>query len=274
VAGADLTAPGSLQGRVIGITADRRADDQSVMFTRMGATVVQGPTMSTRKVPDPDRLRSISSGLIAEPPEFLVADTGIGVRTWVSCLEEWGIADRMRSALAATRIASRGPKASGALTSVGLTTWWRCPSEQLSDLVEHLLAEGVEGRRVAIQLHGDDGCDTRERLEAAGAEVIPVPVYVWGPPEDPSAAARLVEEACAGGLDAITFTAGPQVGGLMAIAGERAEELRDAAGRMVVGCIGPVCAEAAVGAGLGRPVVPASWRLGALVKAVAAALGG
>jgi uroporphyrinogen-III synthase len=42
--------------------------------------------------------------------------------------------------------------------------------------------------------------------------------------------------------------------------------------RVVVGCIGPVCASAATEEGIDTPVVPDNWRLGSLVKAVADAL--
>jgi uroporphyrinogen-III synthase len=265
---------GELGGRTIGITADRRGDDQAVMWTRLGAGVVHGPTLTTVKVPDPDLLRRRTEEIIGDPPDVLIANTGIGMRTWLDAAAAWSLDQDLLSALAHTRIAVRGPKAAGALTSAGLTPWWRCPTEQLADLVEHLRETGVDGRRVVLQLHGDDGAEVIHHLHQAGARVTTVPVYAWQPPEDPAPARRLIELTCAGTVDAVTFTAGPQVRSLLHLAGERRDELvaRLDADDLIVGCIGPVCASVAEECGIHDPVVPNAWRLGSLVKAVAAAL--
>ena len=271
---ADPDAP--LSGLTVGVTADRRAEDQAVMFGRLGAEVLLGPTLSTHKLPDPDSLRARTEALAAEPPDYVIANTGIGMRTWMAAAADWGLQDKLQSALAATRLVARGPKAAGALSSAGLRAWWRSPTEQLSDLLDHLEGEGVAGRTVAFQLHGDDGREVVDRLEAAGATVTTLPVYVWGPPTDPGPATALIRRCCDGEVDAVTFTAGPQVQALMDLA--RAAGLDGAllealtGGRMVVGCIGPVCAAVAAEAGIAPVVVPEHWRLGALVKAVAAAL--
>lgn len=265
-----------LAGQTIGVTADRRGDDQAVMFSRLGAEVVVGPTITTVKVPDPDLLRRCTEELIADPPEFVIANTGIGMRTWMDAATGWGLDASLRDALGRSRLAVRGPKAAGAVTSFGLTPWWRSPSEQLGDLVDHLEATGIDGHRVALQLHGDDGGEVVARLQQAGARVTTVPVYVWHPPTDAGPAHRLIDLICAGAIDAVTFTAGPQVRSLLELADGpgRRDQLLTALNedRMVVGCIGPVCASVAVDCGITEPVVPDAWRLGSLVKAVAAAL--
>ncbi len=262
-----------LSGFTVAITADRRSDDQAVMFARLGATVLQAPVLSTVKVPDPQLLRDRTDELIEQPVAYLIANTGVGIRTWMACADEWGLGVRLREALGATKIAARGPKAAGALTSVGLRTWWRSPSEQLAEVVRQLVAEGLESRRVAYQLHGDDGSEVTEQLSRAGASVVTLPVYQWAPPTDPTPVRQLVERCCAGGVDAVTFTAGPQVRALvqMAEAMDRRGELIAAfnSGEVLAGCIGPVCAAAATGSGVLEPIVPDNWRLGSLVKRVA-----
>jgi hypothetical protein len=78
----------------------------------------------------------------------------------------------------------------------------------------------------------------------------------------------------------VTFTTGPAIRNWLALAAEHQldDALRAALtdGRVVVGCVGPVCAEVAEAEGLGSPqlVVPAAWRLGPLVRAVAERLVG
>lgn len=246
------------------------------MFRRLGATALLGPTISTTMLVESEALRERTLELVADPPDFFVADTGIGIRSWLEAAGEWGIRDALVEALRSTRIAARGPKAAGALSSAGLRAWWRSPSEQLGEVVEHLRAEGLPGKRIFFQLHGDDSAQVVSDLEKAGASVTTLPVYRWGPPKDPKPAQELVRRCLDGTLDAITFTAGPQVEGLLKIAGEYApgtdlvKELRER--RVVVGCIGPVCADTALRHGFDDLVVPEAWRLGSLVKAVAAAL--
>lgn len=266
-----------LTGRTVGVTADRRGEDQALMFGRLGAEVLLGPTIATIRIPDPELLRRRTEELTTNPPDFLVANTGMGMRTWLEAADEWGLGDGLRRALGQARLASRGPKATGALSSMGLTPWWRSRSEQLSEVVDHLRAEGLAGRRVGFQLHGDDGADVVARLEEAGAAVVTVPVYAWKAPPEPAAAFRLIDRICQGEVDAVTFTAGPQIRGMLALAAQadQREKLLNTLnhGGVVVGCIGPVCARAAADGGIRGPVVvPANWRLGSLVKTVAEAL--
>lgn len=246
------------------------------MFGRLGAHVVLGPAIATVRIPDPGLLRRLTEQVVAAPPDYVIANTGIGMRTWMGAADEWGLGDALRGALGRSRLAARGPKAAGALSSAGLAAWWRSPTEQLGDLVEHLRSEGVEGMRVALQLHGDDCSEWIARLEGAGAEVVSIPVYVWHRPPDPAPAFDLIERTCRGEVDAVTFTAGPQVRSLLDLAGERQkrEELIAALNQpgLVVGCIGPVCAAVARECGITEMVVPANWRLGSLVKAVAEVL--
>ena len=246
------------------------------MFKRLGAEVLVGPTISTVKIPDPGALRDRTEEIVASPPDYFIANTGVGIRTWMAAAGDWGLDGDLKEALSRTKLLARGPKAAGALSSAGLSASWRAPNEQLGELVEHLRGEGLSGRTVAFQLHGDDGGEFVARLEAAGASVTTVPVYEWRPPADPSAALDLIGRVCAGQVDAVTFTAAPQIRSMLDLAASvgRDAELVQSLNRdaVVVGCIGPVCAAGAAECGIGDVVVPASWRLGSLVKAVAEAV--
>ena len=270
-----MAAPADLTGFTIGITADRRGEDQALMFRRLGAEVVHGPTMQTISVPDPDLLLERTRLLIGRPPDYLIANTGMGIRMWMSQVEQWGLTEEVHAALRHARIAARGPKAYGALSIAGFDVWWRSPSEQLSDVVQHLIAEGIEGRLVVFQLQGDDREDITERLRGAGAEVLELPVYRWETPSRAERAMELIEMCCERKMDAVTFTAGPQVRSMFELAeasGRSPDLLAALNGGMVVGCIGPVCAESASAEGIVDCVVPEHWRLGSLVKAVSDAL--
>ena len=104
--------------------------------------------------------------------------------------------------------------------------------------------------------------------------MIEIPSYEWTRPDDAGPALRLAESVIAGKVHAVTFTAGPAIRNWLTIAAGHNldDDLRRALteGRTVVGCVGPVCAEAAAEERLSSPslVVPRIWRLGPLVRAV------
>lgn len=269
-----MTDDTTLRGRTVGVTADRRGDDQAVMWRRLGAEVIRGAAIRSEAVLDPEHLRTVVAELIAEPPQWLVANTGYGMRALFALVEEWGEADDLRAALSRGRVVARGPKAAGAVRSFGLDLAWRSPSEQLAEVADHLIGEGIAGARIAFQLHGDASADFTSSLEAAGAEVVSLPIYRWTRPGDDEPALALIDGCCAGRVDALTFTSAPGVRNFMAVAESagRSGDLVDAARRMVIGCVGPVCAAAAAEEGFKDIVVPDAWRLGSLVRVVADAL--
>ena len=269
-------AAASLAGRTVGVTADRRAEDQAVLLRRLSAEVVIGSTLRTETEPAGDALADVTRVLIADPPDIVVANTGFGMRAWWERAARWDLAEALHGALAGARLAARGPKAAGAARSLGLEVWWRSPEERLDHVAAHLIDQGVAGRRVAVQLHGDDRSDVPAQLRAAGAEVIEVPVYRWQGPADEGPALELLARCCAGTLDAVTFTAGPAVRGLVDLA-EREGRLDELLGRMngsvLVMCVGPVCAQVARDEGIREPHHPEAWRLGSMVRHLAETLG-
>ncbi|MEO7837640.1 MAG: uroporphyrinogen-III synthase [Acidimicrobiales bacterium] len=260
-----------LEGYTVGITADRRWEEQAELLKRRGADVVHGPTITTHYLGDDEELRRPTAALIADPPDFLVATTGLGMRTWLEAAATWGRAEELRAALAQGRVVARGPKAAGAVQAAGLEVWSRSPTERIAEIVELLAAAGVEGRRVAIQEFGMASPGLGAALSALGADVVEVPVYRWRLPAADGPAARMAEGACAGRLHAITFTSAPAVHNLFRIAERHgtAERLRSALNDGVVAaCVGPVCAAGAREEGIETPVVPEVGRLGLMVRAL------
>ena len=258
-------------GFSVGVTADRRWEEQAELLSRRGASIVHGPTITTLYLASDENLRRATMALIERPPDYLVATTGIGMRAWLDTTTTWGVAEDLVRALGRARIVARGPKAVAAVQIGGLSVWQRSPTEQMEALVEMLLAEPLQGRRVAVQEYGMASPDLVEVLSAAGAEVVSVPVYRWRLPADPGPARRLATAACSGEIDAITFTSAPAVHNLFALAGtpEEAERLRAALnGPVIAACVGPVCAEGARQEGIEAPLTPSIGRLGLLIRAL------
>lgn len=260
-----------LDGFTVGVTADRRWEDQAELLRRRGARVVHAPTMATQYLASDDALRAATAAVAERPPEYLVATTGIGMRAWLEAAQAWGLEHALLAGLAATRVLARGPKSSAAVRAVGLEVWRASPSERLEDLIALLLDEELLGRRVAVQEAGADSSVEVAALRAAGAEVISVPVYRWRMPDDTGPALRLVDAVCDGRVDAVTFTSAPAVHNLFSIAGgeRRDDDLRRSFNRGVeAACVGAVCAAAAREEGVEDPVEPPVGRLGLLVRAL------
>jgi uroporphyrinogen-III synthase len=139
-------------------------------------------------------------------------------------------------------------------------------------VLDHLLEEGVAGRRIAVQLHGEPLPDVVEALEMAGAEVVEVPVYRWVPPADLAPMDRLTDLVLGGGVDMLTFTSAPAAASLLARATERGlrEELVAALrGPVLVVCVGPVTAAPLEAVDV-PTLQPQRSRLGAMVRALEA----
>jgi uroporphyrinogen-III synthase len=260
----------------VGITADRRWEEQARLFADRGVEVVHGPTMKTVDLTEDEALRSVTADLAERPPDYLIVTTGMGMRRWLEAAAGWGLDTTLLAGLAAgTRVVARGAKATSAARGANLDVWWRAPEETMQEIVDHLAAfDDVARARVALQLFDPDGHPSTELLRAMAGELVEVPIYHWALPDDPGPASQLVDAAIARGLDAVTFTAQPAVHNLFRIAGDRRQALREAfnAGGVLASCVGPVCASAATDEGIEAPIWPDPPRLAPMVRQVTAHL--
>ena len=241
------------------------------MLTRRGAQVVHGPVMHTTLLHDSDATLQATETALATPPDLVVLTTGIGTRSWFAAAESAGLDGRLRAVGATATVLARGPKARSAGIGAGLEVDWQASDETSAQVLAHLEDLGVAGRRVVVQRDGGDPL-LADGIRALGAEVVDVPVYRWHQPESTTPAVRLIDAACAGRLDAVTFTCAYAVANTFALAPEP-DALRAAlAGPAQAIAVGPVCAAALRRHGVDRVVEPVRARLGAMVKALVAAL--
>ncbi len=263
-----------LAGFTVGVTAARRAEELGAMLERRGAAVLQGPAIRIVPVSDDTDLAEATRGLIARPPDVTVATTGIGFRGWVEAADGWGIGEDLLAALGAGTLIARGPKARGAIRASGLQDAWSPPSESSAEVLDHLLDRGVEGLRIAVQLHGEPLPDVVEALTLAGAEVVQLPVYRWLPPADIGPLDRLTDAVLAGCVDALAFTSAPAAASLLARSAERGvrDELVAALRAPVLAmCVGPVTAAPLEAVDV-PTTQPQRARLGAMVRRLEAEL--
>lgn len=263
-----------LAGYTVGVTAARRADELGALLERRGALVQYGPAIRIIPLVDDTDLLQATKCLLVQPVDVVVATTGIGFRGWIEAAEGWGLGDELRTALGAAAVLTRGPKAKGAVRAAGLVEQWAPASEASAELLEYLLESGVDGKRIAVQLHGEPLRDFVDALRRAGAEVVEIPVYRWTAPADPAPLERLLDAVLAGQVDALTFTSAPAAASVLRAAadGDRLDALLEMLRcRVLVVCVGPITA--APLARVGVPVIqPERARIGALVRELAVAL--
>jgi len=267
--------PAVLAGFTVGITGDRRSDEQAELLRRRGAAVVHGPTIETRPLADGPELRQACESLLTEPPDLLVATTGVGIRSWMEAADGLGMGDGLRAVLAGSEVVARSPKAAGALLTAGLPLHWQAPGERTQDLLDHLAERDLTDVRVAVQRDGADEPALANELTARGARVVDVPIYRWFLPSEPAPAHRLLDALVNGHLDAITVTSSPALANLFTLAAGRTDvDAVHAAltAEVLVACVGPVCSASARAAGISRIVEPARFRLGSMVKRLTDAL--
>ena len=258
-----------LAGFTIGVTAARRRMELGAALERRGARIVYGPAIRIVPLTDDTELSEATKRCLAAPLDAVVATTGIGFRGWMDAADTWGMAETLTEVLSRATILARGPKARGAVRACGLREAWSPDSESSTEVLAHLLAHhDVDGKRVAVQLHGEPLPDLVQSLRKAGADVIEVPVYRWVPPDDEQPLRRLIDAVAAGAVDAVAFTSAPAATNFLRTADDQGcgDEVRAALStRVLVACVGPVTAAPLVREGI--PVVePVRARLGALVR--------
>ncbi|MFE3248897.1 uroporphyrinogen-III synthase [Streptomyces sp. NPDC059209] len=272
----DQQQHGPLAGFTVGVTAARRADELGALLMRRGAAVMHAPALRIVPVSDDAELLAATKELTGNPPHVVIATTAIGFRGWVEAADGWGHGQALLDCLRGTELLARGPKVKGAIRAAGLTEEWSPDSESMAEVLDRLLTEGVDGRRIALQLHGEPLPGFVEALRAGGADVVVVPVYRWMPPEDIAPVDRLIDATVARTLDAVTFTSAPAAASLLSRANERGllADLVEALHHDVLAvCVGPVTALPLQEHGIDT-VQPERFRLGPLVQVLCLELPG
>ncbi len=260
-----------LTGSRVLVTAQRRSEELSTALTSRGAEVDRAPVLSVVSGVEESTLVARTEELLADPPEVVVVTSATGIRLWLEAARAGSVLEPLVEVLHATRLVARGPKARAALRSAGLLADWVSESDTTRELVDLLLTDGVAGARIAVQHHGTFDEAMVRAFTEAGAEVVSLQIYRWGPPGDPGAVNRSVAALGEGDYDAVLFTSAPGAAAwLAALKAAGVEEVvrdRSIRGDLLLAAVGPVTAEPLAYAGcLARQ--PARARMGDLARLV------
>jgi len=260
-----------LEQRTIAFLESRFSDELATLVRRLGGTPVSAPAVG--EIPCHDDFGTFINGLAGRRFSLAIFLTGTGISTLFREAERRGRLGEALSALKELTIACRGAKPLAALKRHGLraqiTTGRPHTSHELLNALETV---DVRDRGVLLVHYGERNVSVAQRLRARGARLEEVCPYEWALPEDTGPLESVVRDAIAQRLDAVLFTSQVQCKHLFDVATEMglSESLLLSLNReIVVGAVGPVCAERLNQLGVTPDVIPASPNMPALIAAVA-----
>lgn len=270
-------AKAPLGGFVVGVTADRRAQEQISMLQRCGAQCVLGPVMRRKAGRDDTELLKRTQDLVTNPPDYVVLLTGAGATDWFDVADSGELLAELQQAVSEAKVLVRGRKVHGAAVSLGVDVHWQASSGQLDEIVSYLERKRIDGKKIAVQFDGYPSDVPVKALRQLGASVVEIHPYEWSEPDNRNASERLVRLVAEGAVDAVTFTSRASVRNFMAVAEsmDLTNDVVDSFNTSILpACIGSVCVEATRSYGVARGVMPDHARLGSLVRMLATHFAG
>src|SRR5918998_810955 len=204
-----------LRGFRVGVTSDRRADDLIAALERRGAQVLHAPALMIARNEQDGPLVVDTREVIRARPEVALVTTGYGMRRWLEVADAAGLGAELTAVLEDARIFARGPKAHGAVRAAGLLDAQPSDLDTTASLIDAMIAAGLTGRSVAIQLHGFTDDAQLARLGEVSGRVLTVTPYRWARPPARERLPRLIKAACQRQLDAGTLTSAPAAAALL-----------------------------------------------------------
>ena len=252
-----------LFGKTIVVTRAReQASASAALFSRLGARVIQFPSIRIEPMPSYAELDQAITVLSSF--RWVIFTSANGVRFFRMRLDALGLDAR---AFAGVRLAAIGPATARALADMGLRADFVPESFVAESVVQGLLARGMNGARVLLPRAMEARDVLPRALREAGASVDVVPAYRTVPSQEGKE--EVLEALESGGIDCVTFGSSSTVRNFFAAVGtetmERHPEVRLAA-------IGPVTAQTLRDAGFEPDIQPDEYTIPALVDAVCAAL--
>lgn len=265
---------GTLDGTTIGVTGARKGPQLCEALRRRGAVALHGPTIEPdQPAPDEELLPQLKQ-LLAQPPDWFVANTGMGVRLLAELAERHDLRDELVDLLssAAVGVVARGAKAVGGLRGVGVTPGHVADAETDASVAAWLAGELRAGQRLAVQYSARTRGDYEQLADQHQVELQVLRPYRTGVPADPSPAVELIAAAASGDVDVVVSTSAIATDNLARIATDHdlLVPLLDAlaTGRTTAAAIGQVTAEAFRSHGIEPGIIPERHRTGSLISAL------
>ncbi|KKB39125.1 uroporphyrinogen-III synthase [Bacillus thermotolerans] len=255
-----------LENRKVVIAGSRKTEEMSALIQKQGGTALIRPLQGTVFLAE-ETLAPELEELLNRQPDWIILTTGIGTEALVKAAESMDKKDELLELMQQANLAVRGYKTVGVLKRLGLTPAASDDDGTTAGLIRAIQNEELQGKRVAVQLHGEKAPALMAFLEEKGAFIQTLMPYRHHAP-DAEVVKQLFEEILQQQVDAVCFTTAIQARSLFHYAKETKQQqaLLDAfASGTIAGAVGKVTAEALTEEGVSRIVVPGLERMGALI---------
>src|SRR6266849_6717804 len=194
---------GLLGGHTIALPETRELDLLARLVAEKGGIAYRCPFVSICDAPDSAPIVAWLNDLAQGVLDDLILLTGEGLSRLMAVAQRAGLEEPVRSALGQVRTISRGPKPARALRALGLRAALFSVEPTTDGLIATLGRENLSGRRIGVQLYGEEPNDKLTRfLREAGADVRTVAPYVYVPgPDGPLV--ELINRMAAGTISSI-----------------------------------------------------------------------
>lgn len=237
------------------------------LITRAGGVPLHAPALAELREIDPDRLAVFLDHCVHDPPGLFVFQTGRGAQVLLDAVDQLGREAMLLDLLAHAKVAARGPKPAGVLSTHGIRIDFLTAEPHTTAELLNMLAPVLRPQlRAVIQRHGESNRWLQAMLHAHGVEIVELPSYRWVLPADTAPLVRLLDALDARTLDAAVFTSASQARNLFFFARQMQREatLRTGLQDVMVVSIGPVCSAALRSLGVSVAAEASPPRLGPL----------
>lgn len=251
----------ALSGQVVAVPESRQLDLLVDLLIKRGALVRRVPLVSILDAPDPAPVLAWLRAFIADAPDYLIVLTGEGLRRLHGLAQRNNIDELFVATLARVIKVCRGPKPGRALKELELKPDLLGKSPTTQGIIETLDELSIEGKRVAVQLYGEDKNPLlMNYLAQRGVHALPVAPYIYAPNSDEEKVLSLIQDLVAGDITMMCFTSQPQYKRLLDVAKRHQCEaaLAQGLGKVHIAAVGPIVAEQLQQAGVRVAVMPES----------------
>ena len=249
----------ALSGQVVAVPESRQLDILEDLLVKRGAQVRRVPLVSILDAPDPAPVLAWIRAFIEHRPDYLVLLTGEGLRRLHALAQRHKIDEPFVRALSQVIKVCRGPKPGRALKELQLKPDVLAKTPTTQGVIDSLEEIALEGKRVAVQLYGEEANPLlMNYLAKRAAQALPVAPYIYAPNTDEEKVYALIQDLLAGRITMMCFTSQPQYKRLLDVATRHQCEaaLHEGLAKVHVAAVGPVVAEQLQQAGIRVAVMP------------------
>ncbi|MGJ9382702.1 uroporphyrinogen-III synthase [Salipaludibacillus sp. CF4.18] len=257
----------SLENKKVVLAASRKTEEMSTLIEKQKGTPLVRSLQGTVFLNDKQVKEDLERAL-QEKFDWMIFTTGMGANTLLDLAEEMEIRDQFLQMMKDTDVGARGYKTFAALKKIGVSPLAKDDDGTINGLIQSLKQFDFKGKRVMVQLHGENAPSLVTYLEEAGATVMQILPYKHIDP-DLDTVELFCQEVMQSKVNAVCFTAAIQVRSLFKYVTEKGytKEILDAFGDNILAvAVGKVTAEALRDEGIERMVQPELERMGAMIK--------